>query len=146
MADDAGLIIGAFTGLTFSGYVTNGFVVANEVCYYNTTICKNVRLYAVTQITADHWFYGVQGGSGIIGVGPGSPFVRQFIDVATNTQTYSIVVGRGSSQITAGTLGASTSAQTNITFGVQAESPYANQTSFLSLTADQTTGSYYLSK
>ena len=95
-ADEAGLILGTFTGLTFSGYTTNGFVVLNEVCFYNTTLCKVVSVYAVTEITANHWFYGVNGGNGIVGVGPNSPFVRQFIDPFTNTQTYSIVVGRGS--------------------------------------------------
>jgi hypothetical protein len=146
MADDSGLIIGSFTGLTFSGYTTSGFVVLNEVCFYNATVCKIIRVYAVTIISANTWFYGVAGGNGMVGVGPSSPFVRQFIDVSTNTQTYSIVVGRGSQQITSGTLGATTTAPTNITFGVQADSYYANQTSFLNLTADQTTGTYYLSK
>ena len=96
MADEAGLILRPFTGLTFSGYTANGFVVLNEVCFYNATLCKVASVYAVTEITANHWFYGVNGGNGIVGVGPNSPFVRQFIDPATNTQTYSIVVGRGS--------------------------------------------------
>jgi hypothetical protein len=96
MAEDAGLIIGTFTGLTFSGYTTNGLVVINEVCFYNNTLCKVASVYAVTEITANNWFYGINGGNGIIGVGPNSPFVRQFIDPFTNTQTYSIVVGRGS--------------------------------------------------
>jgi hypothetical protein len=115
-------------GLIFSGYTTNGFVVFNEVCFYNATVCKVVRLYVVTQVTANNWFFGVAGGNGIVGVGIGSPFVRQFTDVATNTQTYSIVVGRGVNQITTGTLGATTTAPTNITFGVEANSYYANQT------------------
>jgi len=134
--------------LTFSGYTTNGFIVLNEVCFYNVTVCKVIRIYAVTVITANHWFYGVAGGNGIVGVGVGSPFVRQFTDVATNTQTYSIVVGRGSNQvITAGTLGATTTtAPTNITFGVEANSYYANLTSFLNLTADPNTGTFYLSR
>jgi len=82
--------------LTFSGYTANGFIVLNEVCFYNATLCKIVSVYAVTEITADNWFFGVAGGNGIVGVGPNSPFVRQFIDPITNVQTYSIVVGRGS--------------------------------------------------
>jgi hypothetical protein len=145
LADESGLIIGSFTNMTFSGYLTSGFIVLNEVCFYNATVCKIIRIYVVTIVSANNWFYGVAGANGMVGVGPGSPFVRQFIDVSTNTMTYSIVVGRGSSQVTKGTLGATTTAPTNITFGVQADSYYANQTSYLSLTADQNTGTYYLS-
>lgn len=75
-ADDNGLVVGSFTTLTFSGYITSGSIVLNEVCIYNQTICKIVRVYVVTQILADQWFYGVSGGSGILGVGPNSAFVR----------------------------------------------------------------------
>ncbi len=58
-ADDSGQIIGSFTTLTFSGYVTSGFVVLNQVCFYNQALCKVVRVYVVTEILADQWFYGV---------------------------------------------------------------------------------------
>ena len=92
--------MGYFTNLTFSGYVGSGQIVLNNVCIYgqtaNTSLCKVVSVYVVDQIVQDTWFYGVGGGSGILGVGIGSPFVRQFTDVATNTQTYSVVVGRSS--------------------------------------------------
>lgn len=43
-------------------------------------------------------------------------------------------------------LGLTTTSPTNITFGAQTDTFYSNQTSFLNLTADQTTGTYYLSK
>jgi hypothetical protein len=110
----------------------------NEVCFYNQTTCKIVRIYVVDQIIADQWFYGVAGGSGILGVGPNSPFVRQFTDVATNTQTYSIVVGRASSAPTSATLGATPNVTqtTNITFGPSNDPYYAAQTNYLTLTAD----------
>lgn len=75
-ADDSGLIVGSFSTLTFSGYITNGVIVLNEVCFYNQSVCKIVRVYVVTEILADQWFYGVSGGNGILGVGPNSPFVR----------------------------------------------------------------------
>lgn len=52
-------------------------------------------VYVVTEIIANNWFYGIAGGNGILGVGPNSPYLRQFIDVQTNTQTYSVVIGRG---------------------------------------------------
>ena len=80
-----------------------------------------------------------------MGVGPNSPFVRQFTDVATNTQTYSIVVGRASQAPTNGILEASTTQPTNITFGPSIDPYYATQP-FLTLTADQTTGTYKLSQ
>lgn len=48
LADDANLIVGTFNGLTFSGYTTNGFIVIDEVCFYNATVCKVIRVYAVT--------------------------------------------------------------------------------------------------
>jgi hypothetical protein len=47
-------------------------------------------------VTANNWFFGIAGGYGIFGLGPSSPFTKQFINVETNTLTYSIVVGRGS--------------------------------------------------
>jgi hypothetical protein len=146
-ADDNGLVVGSFTTLTFSGYITSGSIVLNEVCIYNQTICKIVRVYVVTQILADQWFYGVAGGSGILGVGPNSAFVRQFTDVATNTQTYSIVVGRASTAPTNAILGAvaNTTQSTNITFGPSNDPYYAAQSNYLTLTADQTTGTYKLS-
>jgi hypothetical protein len=145
--DDGGLIAGTFSNLTFSGYTTNGVIVWSEVCFYNATnICKIVRVYAVTEVIGDNWFYGVAGGNGIVGVGPSSPFIRQFIDVSTNTQTYSIVVGRGAQQPVTATLGATTTSPTNITFGAQTNTYYTNQTSSLNLTADPTTGTYYLSQ
>jgi hypothetical protein len=62
--------------LTFSGYNTSGTIVLDEVCFYNSSVCKIVRVFAVTQIFADNWFYGIAGGYGIVGVGPGSPFIR----------------------------------------------------------------------
>lgn len=134
-----------FTGLTFSGYNTSGFIVLDEVCFFNSSVCKIVRVYAVTIVISDQWFYGIQGGYGIVGVGPGSPFVRQFTDAATNTQTYSIVVGRGVNQPTTGTLGATTTQPTNITFGPTSNTYYSNLTSYLNMTADPATGTYYLS-
>ena len=48
----------------------------DEVCFYNSTVCKIVRVYVVDTVVADQWFYGINGGFGIVGVGPGSPFVR----------------------------------------------------------------------
>lgn len=59
LADDTKLIVGSFNNLTFSGYVTNGNVVLQEVCFENYTFCKVVRVYAVTQIIANNWFDGV---------------------------------------------------------------------------------------
>jgi len=54
------------------------------MCFYNSTICKAVRVYVVTQIIANNWFFGINGGFGIVGVGPGSSFARQFTDPVTN--------------------------------------------------------------
>ncbi len=45
-----------------------------------------------------------------------------------------------------GLLGATTAAPTNITLGGLTDAYYSNQTSALNLTADPTTGTYYLSK
>lgn len=81
--------------MTFSGYVTNGAIVLSSVCLENVNTCKVNVVYVVTEIIANNWFYGIAGGNGILGVGPNSPYLRQFIDVQTNTQTYSVVVGRG---------------------------------------------------
>jgi len=78
----------------FSGYNTSGFVVLSEICLTNSSNCKVVQLYVVDQILSNNWFYGIQAGAGIVGIGPGSPFARQFIDINTNVQSYSIVVGR----------------------------------------------------
>jgi len=75
-ADDNGQIIGTFNLLTFSGYITSGFIVIDEVCFYNSSVCKIVRVFLVDTVLADQWFYGINGGFGIVGVGPGSPFVR----------------------------------------------------------------------
>jgi len=47
--------------------------------------CKLNQLYVVTEITANNWFFGVSGGNGILGAGPNSPYLRQFIDPATFT-------------------------------------------------------------
>lgn len=133
--------------MTFSGYITSGFVVFDQVCFYNSTVCKLVRVYVVDTILADQWFYGIAGGFGIVGVGPGSPFVRQFTDPETNTQQYSIVVGRGVQQPTQATRlpSAQTAAPTNITFGPPNDPYYASLTSLLNLTSDPVTGTYYLS-
>jgi hypothetical protein len=49
----------------------------------------------VTEITANNWFFGVSGGNGILGAGPNSPYLKQFIDPATFTQIISISVARG---------------------------------------------------
>jgi len=59
-----------------------------------TESCKVSYIYAVTSITANNWFFGIKGESGIMGIGPSSPFLKSFIDITTNTMTYSIVVGR----------------------------------------------------
>lgn len=133
--------------MTFSGYVTNGAIVLSSVCLQNVNTCKVNVVYVVTEIIANNWFYGIAGGNGILGVGPNSPYLRQFIDVQTNTQTYSVVVGRGEQQPTLKSLGATTTAPTNITLGAQIDPYYnnTNLTSFLNLTADPTTGTYYLS-
>ena len=133
--------------MTFSGYVTNGAIVLSSVCLQNVNTCKVNVVYVVTEIIANNWFYGIAGGNGILGVGPNSPYLKQFIDVQTNTQTYSVVVGRGAQQPTLKSLGATTTAPTNITLGAQIDPYYnnSNLTSFLNLTADSTTGTYYLS-
>jgi hypothetical protein len=82
--------------MIFSGYNTSGSTVLIEVCLVNLSDCRvNQRVYVVTSISANNWFWGVKGGYGILGGGPNSPYMRQFIDVATNTRTYSVVVGRG---------------------------------------------------
>jgi len=144
-ADDKGQVIGSFSNFAFSGYIGNGSIVLNQVCFYNDTTCKVVRVYVVTEILANTWFFGISGGNGIVGVGPNSAFIRRFVDVATNTQTFSIVVGRGTLAPVSGTLGASTTAATNITFGASNDPYYSNMTSLLNLTANSTTGSYSLS-
>jgi hypothetical protein len=60
--------------------------------------------------------------------------------------TYSVVVAGGSQQATMHTIPtAATSSSTNITFGGQTNPFYLSQTSFLNLTANQTTGAYLLS-
>ena len=135
--------------MTFSGYVTNGSIVLSSVCLWNVETCKVNRIYVVTAILANNWFYGIAGGNGILGIGPNSPYLRQFIDESTNTQTYSVVVGRGTQQPTLKALGqaAATTSPTNITLGAQIDPFYnsTNLTSFLNLTADSTSGTYFLS-
>ena len=58
-AVENGDIIGTFVNMTFSGFVCSGFVVADTVCFYNSTVCKLIRLYVVDQISSDQWFYGI---------------------------------------------------------------------------------------
>jgi len=48
-----GHVIGSFNPLTFSGYITSGVIVLNQVCFYNQSVCKIVRVYVVTEIYAD---------------------------------------------------------------------------------------------
>jgi hypothetical protein len=67
--------------MTFSGYNTSGSIVISSVCLINVNVCKVNRIYVVTVITANNWFYGIAGGAGILGVGPNSPYLRQFIDI-----------------------------------------------------------------
>lgn len=69
-------IVGSFSGMTFSGYTTNGSIVLSSVCLTNVNVCKVNRIYVVTVITANNWFFGIAGGAGILGVGANSPYLR----------------------------------------------------------------------
>jgi len=75
-ANISGQVVGSFNGLTFSGYITSGSIVISSVCLINVNVCKVNRIYVVTVISANNWFYGIAGGSGILGVGPNSPYLR----------------------------------------------------------------------
>jgi len=98
-------------------------------------------LYVIDQILSNTWNYGVSTGSGVIGMGVNSQFLKQFIDPVTNTLSYGIVVQRSNTAPT-GLLSASANTTSNFTFGNTTYTNYTGNTN-VTVNADNASG-YYL--
>jgi hypothetical protein len=84
-------------------------------------------LYVIDQILTNTWNYGVSTGSGVIGMGANSQFLKQFIDPVTNTLSYGIVVQRSTTAPSAALSAASTTTS-NFTFGNTTYTGYTGNT------------------
>ena len=116
LASESNAVIGKFSGVFISGYITSGTIVVDSVTAYNGRT-STTRLYVIEDILANTWNYGVTAGAGIVGLGVNSPFLSSFIEPTTNTLTFSVSIQRSSGQPTSQQLPAATTSTSNITFG-----------------------------
>lgn len=87
-------------------------------------VCQVGIQYEGTYITADNWFYNIStaGSSGIIGMGPNSPYWSPYID--SSKAVYSVVLARTKSNMaTRGRL-LQTTETNNVTFGYANDAEY----------------------
>jgi hypothetical protein len=88
--------IGEYHGFLCNGIVSSGNKYAVEACMGNT--CKVITVYAADFISQDTLLYGQDASFGILNFGLTSPFWYSLIDPETNKATYSISIGRPSTQ------------------------------------------------
>jgi hypothetical protein len=96
--------------------------------------CRALTVYAVSQISADNWLYNIDAGYGVIGMGPTSQLWSGLVN-EYGTAVYSIAIARASGITDAHGNSVNQVISSNITLGNSEATAYTGTT--LNLVANQ---------